>query len=600
MGDEDPRVNALEYRVLGPLEVVREGERIPLGGIKQRALVALLVTRANEVVPRDALTERLFGDDTSDSAANALHALVSRVRKTLGARSILTRPPGYVLVADPDTVDLLQFERLVARGHAELAEGRPEEAAETLRAALALWRGTALPDLAAEPSLDAEIRRLEELRLAATMDRIDADLGRGHTGDLVGELEVLIAGHPYQERLRGQLMVALYRAGRQAEALEAYRHARRLLVDELGIEPSHALQELERAILRHAPELEPPAKIERRQPGGIPPRPRRRRRRTVLAAAALVVAAVALAAAVAATRDHAAVKLTPDSVAFVDPRTGLVSATAPTGSPLTTLALYRGSVWAGSDADHLVVQIDARTRRAIRTFGASVAPRALAAGPHGVWALDRRTLVHIDSEHGETESFDVGPGDDASVVVDRATGVWTARNAHATIERLDPETGSRTSSGVVYPGLITSGGRAAVAVGEGALWLSNLTEELSAQPGFLARIDPQTGGATATARLPTPPAALAVADGSVWAAFQAANLVARIDPQTLTITRTIAVGRGPFALAAGAGAVWVANGDGESISRIDPRTNAVTRTIRLGRSPAGIAAGSDAVWVIVS
>jgi len=234
----------LEFRILGPLEVVDRGQTVALGGPRQRALLALLLTRANRVVFRDELIDELWHDEAPEGARNALQFHVSRLRKALAPSDVLlTREPGYMIRVADGELDLLQFERL--RDSARAAP--PEEAAQLLRRALELWRG--LPQ--------AEIAYLDELRLAALEQRIDAELELGRHADLVAELEQLVREQPLRERFRGQLMLALYRSGRQAEALDVYRETRQTLTDELGIEPSPSLQELERGILRHDPELLP-------------------------------------------------------------------------------------------------------------------------------------------------------------------------------------------------------------------------------------------------------------------------------------------------------------------------------------------------------
>jgi DNA-binding SARP family transcriptional activator len=248
----------VEFRILGPLEVWDEGRRISLSGPKQRALLALLLLHANEIVPGDRLIDELWGEDSSERAATSLRVNVTRLRKVLPSDVLVTRSPGYTIRLGPDQLDLLRFERLVEEGRALLAEARPTDAAARLREALSLWRGSALTDFAYESFAQAAIARLEEIRLAALELRIEADIALGRDRELIAELEALIAEHPLRERLRGHLMTALYRTGRQAEALDAYQQARLVLVEELGIEPSPALHELERAILRQDPALEPP------------------------------------------------------------------------------------------------------------------------------------------------------------------------------------------------------------------------------------------------------------------------------------------------------------------------------------------------------
>ena len=248
----------LEFAVLGPVDARRDGLSLPLGGLQQRALLALLVLHHGEVVSADRLIEDLFGPAPGDGSANALQQAVSRLRRTLGGdgATLVTQAPGYALAVDPSSVDLYRFEELRRSAGQALAGGSSAFAADQLREALALWRGPPLADLVELDFAQPEIRRLEELRLGAVMDRIDAEVELGQTAGLVTELERLVEANPFQERLRGQLMLVLYREGRQADALQAYRDAHALLRDELGLEPSRSLQELERAILTHDASLD--------------------------------------------------------------------------------------------------------------------------------------------------------------------------------------------------------------------------------------------------------------------------------------------------------------------------------------------------------
>jgi DNA-binding SARP family transcriptional activator len=246
----------LEFRILGPLEA-RDGNReLALGGPKPRALLAVLLLHANEIVPADRLIDEVWGEDSPDDAAAALRVNVSRLRKALPQDVLTTRSPGYVVRVEPDALDLHRFERLVDEGRSLLARDLAADGSERLREALFLWRGPALVDFAYESFAQAAIARLEEIKLAAIELRIDADLALGCHDELIGELEALVSEHPLRERLRRCLMTALYRSGRQAEALDAYQDARRALVDGLGIEPGAELRELEQAILRHDPSLD--------------------------------------------------------------------------------------------------------------------------------------------------------------------------------------------------------------------------------------------------------------------------------------------------------------------------------------------------------
>ncbi len=244
----------MEFRILGPLEVA-DGDSLIALAAAQHALLALLLLSANEVVSSDRLIEALWGEHSPESGRTALQVRVSQLRKALGEAGglVVTRPPGYVLRVDAGQVDLARFERFVDEADA----GPPSVAASKLREALALWRGPALADLAFESFAQPAVARLEELRLGAIEKRIDADLALGRHAALVGELEALTAVHPLRERVRAQLMLALYRCGRQADALAVYQSARRELVEELGLEPSPSLRELEQSILRQDPALEP-------------------------------------------------------------------------------------------------------------------------------------------------------------------------------------------------------------------------------------------------------------------------------------------------------------------------------------------------------
>jgi DNA-binding SARP family transcriptional activator len=244
----------VEFRILGPLEVADGERRVALGSSRQRTLLALLLTHANEVVSVDRLIDELWGSEPPNGASNALQYHVSQLRKALApADAIVTQDPGYLIRVQGSELDLLRFEQLVADAH----RAGPDRAVALLTEALGLWRGQALADLANEPFAQAEIARLEELRLAALELRVEAELALGRHARLVGDLERLVRTHPLRERLRGQLMRALYGADRQADALAVYRDTRKLLVDELGIEPSASLQELEKAILEHDPSLKP-------------------------------------------------------------------------------------------------------------------------------------------------------------------------------------------------------------------------------------------------------------------------------------------------------------------------------------------------------
>ena len=250
---------ALDIRILGPLEIGSGAKRLTFGGEKRGALLALLLLNANHVVSVDQLIDEVWGDEPPASGAKAVQVRVSQLRKAFVEAGIgeliSTRPPGYVIELGTKDLDLNRFESLVAESDQAIANSDPARAAELLREALGLWRGSPLAEFGSSPFARLGRERLEELRLGAVERRLEADLALGRHADLVGELESLIAAHPFRERLRAQLMLALYRSGRQADALDAFRAARRELMDELGLEPSTSLLQLERAILQHDPKL---------------------------------------------------------------------------------------------------------------------------------------------------------------------------------------------------------------------------------------------------------------------------------------------------------------------------------------------------------
>jgi DNA-binding SARP family transcriptional activator len=264
-------VGRLRFGVLGPLEARRDGVLVRLGGERQRALLAVLLVHANELVRVEVLVEALLGEQRAESAVNAVRVGVSRLRRVLesgdGDLVVETRPGGYVLAVESGQLDAEVFEQLLTEGRGLLTAGDAVSAGARLREALCLWRGAAYADVARLDYVQSEIRRLEELRLVAVMDRVDADLALGATDELVVELEPLVALNPLQERLRAQLMQALYRAGRQSDALAVYREISGLS-RELGLEPGRALKELERSILQQDAALDPVA-IGSATPGGL-------------------------------------------------------------------------------------------------------------------------------------------------------------------------------------------------------------------------------------------------------------------------------------------------------------------------------------------
>ena len=251
----------MEFRILGPLEVVEDGNPVALGTLKERLVLGVLLLHANEFVSRERLIDDLWGEAPPPTARKAINVYVSKIRKALnvdGADPITTASGGYRLNVEPENLDASRMQVLVGEAQELVTKGEIETAAARFQEALSLWRGPTLAGLQLESRGRDEVAALDELRLTALMDRIDCDIALGRHEEALVELGVLVHEHPLRERLRAQQMLALYRADRQADALEAYAEARGTLVDDLGIEPSDALQRLQQAILRHDPSLETP------------------------------------------------------------------------------------------------------------------------------------------------------------------------------------------------------------------------------------------------------------------------------------------------------------------------------------------------------
>ncbi len=589
----------MDFRILGPLEV-HEGDRaVSLGGRQQRALLALLLLRANEVVPVEQIIDELWPEAPPPSATKSVHALVSRLRRLLeGAPEmkngdegdtgvLLTRAHGYLLRVAPGELDLHRFESLLNEGRSALVAGQADVAARKLSEALAVWRGPPLAEFGSDSFAVAEIARLNELRLSTVEERIEADLAAGRSAELVAELEVLVATHPLRERLRGELMLALYRSGRQADALQVYRDTRRLLVDELGIEPSQALQRLEQAVLRQEASLEPPAQV-------IPNRERSPRRRVVVAGVAVLLVAAAVPAALLMTRSESpsSVHVFGNSLAVIDAESNKIQRQVMVGARPAFVAFDGRALWVANLDDDSISRIDPRTGRVTRTIATDASTAGLAVGAGSVWVAnsDAATVSRIDPVYDRTvQTISIRgtgvAGFGVSAVAFGFGSLWVA-DSGGTLSRIRP------ASRAVVETVVVGGGSTAMAVGAGAVWVANSWDDT------VSRVDP-TNVVTATIPVGRGPSAIAVGAGAVWVANRLEDTVSRIDPGTGAVKETIRVGRRPSGIAVDAEAVWVANGDG-TVSRIDPRTNDVSKTIRIGGSPTALAASGGSVWATVA
>ena len=575
----------MDFRILGPLEVADDDGLVALGRGKQRALLALLLLHANEVVSIDRLIDELWGERPPPTAQTGLHGYVSQLRKLLGAARIETRGPGYVLHVDDGELDRERFETFVRAGR--------------VTEALDLWRGPALADFAHESWAQTEIVRLEERRLACIEARLDLDLKAGRAGELAGELEGLVAANPLRERFRAQLMLALYRSGRQADALNAYREARRTLVDELGIEPGGELKELQRRILAQDPALSageqpPPAA---RSDGGH--RPVQRRRRALVALGVLAVIVAAVVAALSLDRDDGGpVAVVGNSVVKIDPKSNRVVDVIPVGLTPVAVASVEQKLWVANRTDDTLTRIDTRSH-ATRTFGGFAYPLSLAAEGPRIWVGSEsgQGPVAIDGETGNVLERLRVPPEPAGFVAFGEGSLWVSHGsffpglrpeAHTALSRIDVL--SREVKTVrLRDGDTTSW----IAAGRGAAWIS-LTG-----PGQLLRVDARNG-ARQRIMVGSAPLGVAVGAGAVWVAAANDDAVRQINSATGSVERIVEVGDQPLPVASGAGSVWVGNHRDGTVSRIDPETAEVVETIRIGFFPTAIHVAEGAVWVAVT
>jgi len=591
-------------RALGPIEVA-DGDRVlEIGGGRQQALFVILLLHRGEDVPGQTLIDELWGETPPPGAAKTLQVYVSRLRSVVGDELIVRRGRGYALQLEPGAVDIDAFERLLAHGRELLEHEDAQSAAEALREALRLWRGPPLAEVASERFAQAEIARLSELHLACLEERIDADLVLGRHRELVSELSGLVRRHPRRERLRGQLMLAMYRTGRQEEALEVYRDARTTLVDELGLEPGPELQALERAILNQDAALGTPRRLTRVKAS--------RRAGLVLAIGGALVLAAAVTAIFALAGGGGTAGLSgapPDSLAVINPTTNSLVAELPVGSGPAAVTLGGGSVWVANGGDQTLVRVDPAAKQVVDRIGLGRIPTQLAYGRGALWVAsaigDRGVVSRVDPASravvgSSTVRVGAGAQEDAfapptpSALAVGSAGVFT-NDLHSRLWWLmNGDQGVRTLDlGAAH----TVDG---VAVTADTAWIASGADDRVLRVDMLtARVVASIPiAAVAQARVASP-YAIAIGDGAVWVTDALSDSVSRIDPALNAVTATIKVGSRPTRLAIGEGGVWVLNAGGGTVTRIDPARNAVVATIPVGADATGIAAGLGSVWVSV-
>ena len=589
----------LQFRVLGPVEVTDGGQSLPLGGPKQRALLADLILNAGRIVPTAQLIDDLWGDAPPATAGHTVEAYIARLRRILRdgptPEVLLTRPPGYTLDVESGQVDAVRFEQLTQDAAAAADRDDHEQAAALLRAALVLWRGQALADIAETPFARGAATRLNGQHLLALERRIDSDLKLGRAQDLVSELEALTASHPYHEPFHRQLMLALYQSGRQSEALAAFRRARGRLAGELGIEPGPDLRRMERAILRQDPELEQPPSArpsrhhppEPAPPVPVAPSRRSRRRNRALIAAGLTLAVAVVAGVPVALREAKAETIVAaDGIGVLSASgTAVTSALAMPSAP-ASLAVGGGSVWATSPGGNAVYRIDPATRAITQAIAVGAGPAGVAYDSGDVWVANGSdgTVSRIDGSAGQVVQT-IGAGSEPTGVAAGLGGVWVTDPVGSTVSRIDPSSGRLTQTiGLTSPPY-------AIALGAGAVWVTSPADD------SVTRIDPAAGQPVQTIPVGADPDAIAYGFGSVWVANGLDSTVYRINPGTGAVTETIPVGNGPSALAVAAAGVWVANAAASTVVRIDPATGAVASSLHVADPPVAVAVVGETPWV---
>jgi YVTN family beta-propeller protein len=538
-------------RILGRLETTVDGRQVEFASPRERTLLGILLLHPGEVVSIDALIDGLWGEAPPRSARHLVHEYVSRLRSGLGGATLIsTRAPGYVVERDACELDVTRFTELVAAGRSALEARNYSHALQSFDEALSLWRGDVLCDLALGGDARAAAARLDDQRRAVQSERVEAALALGRHHQLIPDLERAVAAEPLDEQLRGQLMLALYRDGRQADALARYREGRRTLVEQVGIEPGAELRALEQAILRHDPALAPPSLSD--APADSPPSTVRQRKRIAAAAAVVFIAGLATIAAVAARKaPSTAASVRGDAVAVVDAAHARLLGSVPVTAPPGAIVHGAGSVWVALPGARSVLRISPDSRQVAASFPLGVSAQSLAIAGSSVWAVGS------------------GPNDE-----------------FLTLERINPTFG--TVSRVRRLPVVATGDK-------GSLSARGKTLLVASRTGLLTEIDVRSGRTLQQLDPNAAPSAAALGFGSSWLAYPEADVVVRVDSSG-RIT-PIPVGRAPSAIAVGRRAVWVANALDGTVKSIDPATSAVITTIHVGSDPTAIAADGDNVWV---
>ncbi len=601
-GDSHSEARGLRFHLLGPLQVVRDGRVLKLGGPQQRAVLAVLLLESDPPVSVARLAAALWGDRPPAGSTATIQTYAFHLRQALeperarGARArvLVTDRGGYRLDTAGAVVDAREFEALAHAGIEGVKDGNHEQALGELDAALGLWRGDVLADVAELESVAPVAARLSELRLTAIEARIDALLGLGRHELAVGELDELIARHPLRERLHAQRMLAMYRCGRQADALAAFRHLHRVLDDEIGVQPSPPLRDLHRAILAHDPRLITDLLANGGRPDQVGPavgtsgRPWYRRRWSVASttAAAALIAVITGSAVVATHAPRAGVPMIPaNSVGIID-SDGSLHDVVRVGANPTAITSSANAVWVANGGADTVSRIDPRTAAVVDEIPVGDDPVAITAAGTDVWVVNGAdgTVDRINIAVNRIVGSPIKVGNQPLAIASGPSGVWVANAGDDTVQRID------AYSGAVDAPIAVGARPDGVVVDGDIVWVANQVD------GTVSRIDARSTAVRAPIYVGSGPAALAVAGGSVWVANSLEQSVSRIDKTTGAVRTIAGVGDGPAALAVDGRHVWVGAAHSDTVARIDTRTSAVHR-FGIGSSPAALAVAGPAVYV---
>jgi YVTN family beta-propeller protein len=617
----------MQLRLLGALDVYNGNGRVSVPSGKPRSLLVLLALHPNEPVSADRIVDALWGETPPASATAIVQTYVSRLRKILGDGCIETVGHGYRLVLTAGSRDVDLVEQLRKRSEAET----PTQASRSLREALGLFRGQPLADVAHEEFAQAELRRLEELRAALVVERVEADVEAGRHSEVLSELEGLVAARPLDERLRGLLILALYRSGRQADALAAYQDARRTLKEDLGLEPSEGLRDLQRKILAHDPSLAGPTDARTPHLPDARTTPRRRAAGVAIGvgAVALLGAALVAGALALSKRGPGAVPVPANSVAVIDPTSLEVIASVPVGRRPSLVAATPGVVWVASVGDRVLTRIDSRTFEVLGTVGLGFEPSAIepvgdalwvAGGhDHALWRVDRDGLPRVKLTFRERyplpEGFERGPAGLAS----SKHGLWLSHGQEVTL--LDPSTGqARRDVKVGGPwtaAIEIAGTHALVASERGVETFDPKTLEVGAPvtPFFDPVLPPGTRDGVAAERgvaeirsVLAPSALSCCREHLIVIAWRRGQLWGVME-RRLELLGTLDVGAQLVGLTFLDGAVWTVGQHGDDhltdgrpqpiVTRVDLGTGDVDGTIDLPHTLVDVTAANGLLWVAV-